>query len=230
MTESAEALIGAIGRLVNEERVLCVCDRVCCGAKLRATACHALAHKLSLNIVYALQYHSVLSCILARPLRSGLGEGLPRQSLGVLFVGERPRFALPPAGGLPHAPPVEPTAAVAAAASCSRSTSSPTSSKTSSSAGGGGGGAGAACFSAAAAAAFLFFNDAAVAAARFAFGISDARPRLKLRQVSRDARADHDKLLTASRARSVHEHVGCRYGRFARSTATVNCPLVTNRS
>ena len=50
MTESAEALIGAIGRLVNEERVLCVCDRVCCGAKLRATACHALAHKLTLNI------------------------------------------------------------------------------------------------------------------------------------------------------------------------------------
>ena len=99
MTESAEALIGAIGRLVNEERVLCVCDRVCCGAKLRATACHALAHKLSLNIVYALQYHSVLSCILARPLRSGLGEGLPRPSLGVdcpTFVGERPRF--PPAG------------------------------------------------------------------------------------------------------------------------------------
>ena len=95
MTESAEALIGAIGRLVNEERVLCVCDRVCCGAKLRATACHALAHKLSLNIVYALQYHSVLSCILARPLRSGLGEGLPRPSLGVSFVGERSRFALP---------------------------------------------------------------------------------------------------------------------------------------
>ena len=56
MTESAEALIGAIGRLVNEERVLCVCDRVCCGAKLRATARHALAHKLTLNIVYALQY------------------------------------------------------------------------------------------------------------------------------------------------------------------------------
>ena len=77
---------------VHEEHVV---DRVCCGAKLRATACHALAHKLTLNIVYALQYHSVPSCILARPLRSGLGEGLPRPSLGVdcpAFVGERPRF------------------------------------------------------------------------------------------------------------------------------------------
>ena len=36
LSDACEALIGAIGRLVNEERVLCACDRVCCGAKLRA--------------------------------------------------------------------------------------------------------------------------------------------------------------------------------------------------
>ena len=68
---------------------------------------------------------------------------------------------------------------------------------------------------------FLFFAAAALAAARFAFGITDGRRIRKLRQVSRDARADHDKLLTDQRMRpGVSDVGGPRCQRNAPATDT----------